>query len=245
MASWLQRYNRPKTQLTSQSQSQSIPSDTVAPGRTTYISTNTAEQKSFYADAPAGSQHAARLRMLALQQQPEYRPPKPNAANMLERKIQRSITVQGEPPGYNDGITSPAGPAKAGQQRSDTASGSPGRAAVGAASPTQHTYRSPNRQSRPKPMEVRRYEHSGTMAYHKKAAGGELLISAPVGSQEAKSMDDTAERLLATQDAYPNSYVSRKETGNQETKGGFDTNWEIDWRRRGATGCWAEVVGTR
>lgn len=207
MSGWLQRSNQPKTQLTSRSQSQSNPSNPFAPGRTAYISTNAAEQKSFYADAPAGSQHAARLRKLALQQQSEYKPPELNAAKELERNIQRSITAQGEPPGLNDGITSPASPAKTSRKKNDTVSGFSKPTAQWAASPHQHTHHSSDRQSRPKPPEVYRYERDGTMLYHKKAAGGELLISAPVGSREAESMDAAAGRLRPAQAAYPTGYI--------------------------------------
>ena len=210
MSRWLQRHHQRQTQLTSQSQSQSIPSNSFAPGRTAYISTNTAEQKAFYADAPSGSQHAARLQKLALQQQPEYRPPEPNAAKMLERKVQRSITAQGEPLGHSEGITSPASPVQSSRQRTDAVCGRPKCAAPSAAPPHQHTHRSPYIQTTPKPAKVYRYERDGTIGYHKKAAGGELLISAPVGSQEAKSMDETAARLLAAQAAYPTGYVRRK-----------------------------------
>lgn len=59
-------------------------------------------------------------------------------------------------------------------------------------------------------MQVDRYERDGIMAYHKNAAGGELLISAPVGSHEANSMDDAAARLLAAQAAHPAGYVRRE-----------------------------------
>lgn len=214
MSHWLQRLHQPKTQLTSQSQDESIPSDPFSSGRTVYISTNTKERRSFYANAPAGSKHAARLQKLALQQQPEYRTPGPNAANMLERKVQRSVTAQGEPPTDEDdedddddddlNIISPAGLAQARRQVS---------VAPATTSTNPRTQRSPYGQTRPEPTIVDRYERGGTIAYHKKAAGGELLISAPVGSQEAKSMDDAAARLLAAQAAYPVGSVSGKRLG--------------------------------
>ncbi len=226
MSGWVQRYLQSKTQLTSsqqqpqpQSQSQFTPSSPFASDRTTYISTNTAEQKSFFAEAPVGSQHTARLQKLALQQQSEYRPPKPNATHMLERKVQRSITAQGEPPGSNNGITSPASPVQTGRRRSDKVPRSLESATQSATSPNQHIQPAPYGQPRPQPMHVDRYERDGMIAYHKKTAGGELLISAPVGSQEANGMDDAAARLLAAQAAYPAGYVRRKKQslGRQES----------------------------
>ncbi|KAL9610731.1 MAG: hypothetical protein Q9167_004594 [Letrouitia subvulpina] len=209
MFQWLQPS---KSKLTSQPPSQSVPNNLLTPGRTAYISTNTVEKKSFYANAPAGSQHAARLQKLALQQQPEYKPPEPNAAALLEGKVQRSITAQGEPRDYSNGSSisppPPPPPGSAppvGRQNRDPACRCQDCA-------HQHTARSPYRRSRTTPTTVDRYERDGTIAYHKKAADGELLISAPVGSQEARSMDDTAARILAEQAAAssPAGYVSRK-----------------------------------
>lgn len=212
MSDWLQRYLQPQINQFTGSRSQSAPTNPSAPGRTTYISTNTAEHRAFYAQAPAGSRHAARLQKLALEQQPEYRAPKPHATVTLERKAQRSITAQGEPLVSNDGITSPAS-----RQRHDTTG--PGCADNAAASPPatsasspHHIHRSPGEplqsQSRPPPLYVDRYERDGLIAYHKKAAGGELLISAPVGSQEARQMDDAAARVQAAQAAYSTGRVS-------------------------------------
>ncbi len=219
MSGWLQRHLQSKTQLTSfqpQSQSHANPSNPFASDRTTYISTNAAEQKSFFAEAPVGSQHTARLQKLALQQQSEYRPPKPNAAHMLERKVQRSITAQGEPPGSNDGINSPAGPVQTSRRRSDKVSGFPESAAQSATSPHQHIHPTSHGEPNPQPMQVDRYERDGVIAYHKKTAGGELLISAPVGSQEAQGMDDAAARLFAAQAAYPTGYVRKKKKEHRE-----------------------------
>ena len=221
MSRWLQRHPQPKSQHASQPQSQSIPSSSFAPGRTAYISTNTAEQKAFYTDAPTGSQHAARLQKLALQQQPEYRPPEPDAAKMPERNVQRSITAaQGEPLGCNDGdgIASPNAPAQTGRRRRNDAMvlTCPECAAQSARPPThRHTQAPPYSSSSsgsspnpsPKPTRVHRYERDGTISYHKKAAGAELLISAPAGSQKAKGMDDAVAGSLAAQAAYPTGYV--------------------------------------
>ena len=59
----------------------------------------------------------------------------------------------------------------------------------------------------PPPPEYYRYEHDGQIEYYKKAPGGELRISAPLESQEARVLDHAAAELTV-RPQYPGGQVS-------------------------------------
>ena len=52
----------------------------------------------------------------------------------------------------------------------------------------------------PSPLEIYRYEHDGQIEYAKRAPGGELRISAPTESHEARAMDYAAAQLCVGQE---------------------------------------------
>ncbi len=154
--SWGRPWKKPSREIVERSYTQSHqrqqpnPPTVSKQGRVTYWSDNKEDQRTFYADAPENSQHAARLMKLAMQNQPEYA--KAEKTHRKDRQIPSQVL--------------------------------------------------PYAQIRP--TEIYRYERDGQITYHRKAAGGELMISAPQSSQEAQSMDNAAAKLCTSQQ-YPAS----------------------------------------
>ena len=206
-----------KNSYTQKSPQQSIPPPSGAePGRTSYWSANTEDRSTFFADAPANSQHAARLMKIAMQNQPKYGKAEKIRQKRLEEKggqqqqQQRRLAYQGEPVQQQqqqqrgDITMAPSRSLATMSQEDETTS-------EGYPPLSQYPYDDDEmvRIEHQTPLpEVYRYERDGKVTYRQIAAGGELKISAPLGSQEAQEMEYAATRLCKPQRYHHDSYVS-------------------------------------
>ena len=138
-------------------------------GRAKYFSTNNNQQKSFYAEAPAGSKHAARLQRLCAIVDPDAQ------RNLKQDHLQEANEGQLVQTRHITEATTvpPHQPVEVG--------------------PMQNRNTSPQRA----PAKIYRYERGGEVGYLKKSSRGETFMSAPKGSMEARTMDQAAQ-LRAT-----------------------------------------------
>ncbi|KAK0509346.1 hypothetical protein JMJ35_007740 [Cladonia borealis] len=206
-----------KTPYTQKSQQPPTPPSDSGPGRTSYFSANKQDNSTFIADAPANSQHAARLMKIAMLNQPQYGKSEKLYQKRLEGKgqQQRRLTSQGEPVqgditkssrsrlattmSHENGINNSQGyPPPSGYPPST--SGYPPTTGY----PPPSTYPPPSsslipQQSTPYAPpslpSVYRYEDNGKVTYHQVAPSGDLKISAPVDSLEAQEMEHAAAKL--------------------------------------------------
>lgn len=182
-------------------------------GRTTYLSTNNQDRSTFVADAPAGSMHAVRLAKIAIENQRGYAQAEETVQKKrFKEKSRQRLTLEEKPAqqqprkskGPSSSLTS-RGPS--GGYMDDGCQGCCSSSCNDHSTVQQH----PRKQqvASPKPhiplAPVYRYESDGHVTYHSKAPTGELMISAPQGSQEAQTMDYAASSCRATK-----PYPSRK-----------------------------------
>ena len=192
---------------------QPVPDNSPEEGRTTYWSANREEQKTFIADAPVGSQHAARLRKIALQNQPEYGRFETESQQRLEPRGQSRLKIEAEPAQRARNSNGwPSLRSRKGTKYPD-AHGRPQRDPYSnLGDRTTERERKIRRDSPPRvatlPTRVDRYEENGQVAYHKQGLGSKLVITAPKGSLEARSMDYAAAQYLAAQRRHPTGQVS-------------------------------------
>ena len=180
-------------------------------GRATYWSDNKEEQSTFYAEAPANSQHAARLMKLAMQNQPEYAKAEKIYQKHLEEEGHQRLTVHGEPAHQLGDMNGPSRSLSKLNCEEVNSQGHPPLSGhlYTSDSITQQDRQIPSQLSSHAQIpstEVYRYERDGQITYHKKTTGGELMVSAPQSSQEAQSMENAAAKLRTFQQ-YPTIQV--------------------------------------
>ena len=196
-------------------------------GRITYTSINHQEHSAFQAESSEDSPLAARLLKISLQNQPEYQKPRLKSRERLEGRSQRLLTEHAQPVPQPIGITSP--PDTSSLQYTPHASSAPRdgyaqqphhHSSINDPAVSQQSQQHPQsselqHRSRvvsspappPPPPEVYRFERDGQVEYYKRAPSGELRISAPTESQEARVMEYAAAQLSSKQE-YPRSQVS-------------------------------------
>ncbi|MCJ1246821.1 hypothetical protein MMC30_004030 [Trapelia coarctata] len=148
-----------------------------------YFSTNNKQQSSFYAEAPAGSRHAARLQRICASVDPDVPQSTSQQGRIQGAELARTkyITKATTAPTQQAAQVVP-------MQYQSQQSGLPQQQIVR----QQQVLEKPQ----PAPAKLYRYEKGGEVAYYKKSSRGETFISAPKGSVEAWTMDEAA-RLRA------------------------------------------------
>ena len=184
------------------------------PGRTSYWSANNEDRSTFFADAPANSQHATRLMKIAMQNQPRYGKAEKTHQKRLDGKGQQqqqqrqlgnitkspsrslattttTTTISPDEDDEDDESNSQAYPPLSSYPYTH----SPSSSSSQIIQPSHHHHH----HSPPQLPEVYRYEIDGKVTYRQIATGGELKISAPLGSQEAREMEYAASKLCKPQ----------------------------------------------
>jgi len=150
-------------------------------GRATYFSANNETNTGFYCSTPAESKYAQRIQQLcaSVQEDSPQRNPgttRTHAAQQHNPRV-RIVSVEPEIPMQH--------PQQQQQQPQHMyASSSSGR-----------HHREVESSAMTSPPQVYRYEDGSQLAYHCKSDRGEVYVSAPQGSEEARTFDDIARRM--------------------------------------------------
>ena len=150
------------------------PSSSAASGRATYFSANNTTSTGFYCSTPSNSKHAQKIQKLCtiVQEQPPPPPhPKIGSGHYTPSAMGRVVAVVESPD--NEVVYERPPPL-----REEVA----GTVVLGRETP-----------------KVYRYEDAGQLAYHCKSERGEVYVSAPQGSGEARTFEGIARRMAGGQ----------------------------------------------